>query len=76
MIEESGLDCRQRQEISLLSTISRLPLDLTERSGHNGLLPGGKGQVREADSPPPTSTDVKNGGAIPPLPHKSLWRLA
>jgi hypothetical protein len=27
---------------------------------------------REAGHPPPSSAEVKNGGAIPPLPHMSL----
>jgi hypothetical protein len=26
-----------------------------------------------ADHSPPSSAEVKNGGAIPPLPHKSSW---
>jgi hypothetical protein len=29
---------------------------------------------READHSPPSSVDVENGGAIPPLPHTSSWR--
>jgi hypothetical protein len=28
---------------------------------------------READQSPPFSAEVKNGGAIPPLPHTSYW---
>jgi hypothetical protein len=32
------------------------------------ISPGIKRQVREADHTPPSSTEVKNGGAIPPLP--------
>jgi hypothetical protein len=35
---------------------------------------GGKRPGREADHPPPASAEVKNGGTIPPLPHKSSWR--
>jgi hypothetical protein len=27
----------------------------------------------EADHSPPSSAEVKNGGAIPPLPHMSSW---
>jgi hypothetical protein len=30
-----------------------------------------KGQRREADHSPPSSTEVKNGGAIPPFPNMS-----
>jgi hypothetical protein len=29
---------------------------------------------READHSPPSSAEVKNGGAIPPLPHTSSLR--
>jgi hypothetical protein len=29
---------------------------------------------READHSPPSSAEVKNGGAITPLPHTSSWR--
>jgi hypothetical protein len=32
------------------------------------LSPGG-----EADHSPPSSIEVKNGGAIPPLPNMSSW---
>jgi hypothetical protein len=31
---------------------------------------------READNSPPSSAEVKNGGAITPLPHTSSWRGA
>jgi hypothetical protein len=31
---------------------------------------------READHSPPPGTKLKNGGAIPPLPHTSSWRGA
>jgi hypothetical protein len=34
---------------------------------------GVKWPGREADHSPPSSAEVKNGGAIPPLPHKSSW---
>jgi hypothetical protein len=37
------------------------------------LSPGLKRQGREADHSPPSSDEVKNGGAIPPLPHMSSW---
>jgi hypothetical protein len=39
-------------------------------------LPGVKRQRREADHSPPTSAEVKNGGAIPPLSNTSSWRGA
>jgi hypothetical protein len=37
------------------------------------LSPKVKRPGREADDAPPSSVDVKNGGAIPPLPHTSSW---
>jgi hypothetical protein len=43
---------------------------------HRELSPGVKRTGREADHSPPTSAKVKNGGAIPPLPHAFLWRGA
>jgi hypothetical protein len=39
------------------------------------LSPGVKRPGREADHLPPSSVDVKNGGAVPPLPHTSSWRV-
>jgi hypothetical protein len=33
-----------------------------------------KRQGCEADHSPPSSAEVKNGGAIPPLPDTFLWR--
>jgi hypothetical protein len=38
--------------------------------------PGGKRPGREADHSSPSSAEVKNGGAIPPLPHMSSWHSA
>jgi hypothetical protein len=38
--------------------------------------PGVKWQGREADHSPPPSAEVKNGGAIPPLPHTPSWHSA
>jgi hypothetical protein len=36
----------------------------------------GFGLVSEADHSPPSSAEVKNGGARPPLPHMSSWHSA
>jgi hypothetical protein len=35
-----------------------------------------KQQKREADHSPPSSVELKSGGAIPPLPHMSSWHDA
>jgi hypothetical protein len=32
-----------------------------------------KGAGHEADHPLPSSAEIKNGGAVPPLPHTSSW---
>jgi hypothetical protein len=40
------------------------------------LSPGVKRPGREADQSPPSSAEVKNGGAIPSLPHTCSWRNA
>jgi hypothetical protein len=37
------------------------------------LFPGVKLQGLPADHSPPSSAEIKNGGAITPLPHMSLW---
>jgi hypothetical protein len=41
-----------------------------------GSFPGVKKLVLESDHSPPLSAQVENGGAIPPLPHISSWRIA
>jgi hypothetical protein len=38
-----------------------------------GSLPGVKRTGHEAGYSPPSSAEVKNSGAIPPLPHKPSW---
>jgi hypothetical protein len=37
---------------------------------------GGKAAGCEADNSPPSSAEVKNGGAIPPLSHMCSWHSA
>jgi hypothetical protein len=46
------------------------------RMGTGGSFPGGKAAGREADHSPPSSAEVRYGGAIPPLSHTSSWRSA
>jgi hypothetical protein len=42
--------------------------------GYRRLFPRGLNrQRREADYSPPSNGEVKNDGAIPPLPHMSSW---
>jgi hypothetical protein len=46
-------------------------------NGHQGIFsPGGRTTGREADHLPPSSAEVKNDGAIPPLRHMPSWRGA
>jgi hypothetical protein len=66
-----GFDSQQC--IILLSpTASRLDVEATQptiRLVPGGLSPGVKRCGREADYSPPSSAEVKNGGAVPALPH-------
>jgi hypothetical protein len=64
---------RQGQEILVFSTTSRPQPTL---QWVPGLFPGVKRPGNEADHPPPSSAEVKNGRAIPPLPHTASWRGA
>jgi hypothetical protein len=43
-------------------------------TGIEGSFSGVKGQEREADQLPPSSSEVKNDGAMPPIPNTSSWR--
>jgi hypothetical protein len=65
-----GLDCRGsipgKGKIFVVSTASRLALEAIHPMGTGGCYPGAKRWVRETDRLPPTSAEVKNGGAIPP----------
>jgi hypothetical protein len=48
----------------------------TERSiewVQGALVPGVKRPGRETDHSPPSTAEVKNDGAIPPLSHTSSW---
>jgi hypothetical protein len=55
----------------LFSTEFRPALEPTQPLSRGVQRPG-----READHSPPSSAEVKNGGAVPPLPRTSLWRNA
>jgi hypothetical protein len=51
-------------------------LDQASNTMGTGLSPAVKRPGREAEHSPPFSDEVRNGGAIPPLPHTSSWRCA
>jgi hypothetical protein len=73
-----GFDSQQGKNI-LFFTASRPTLGPTQPpiqwiSG--AISPDAKRPGREADQSHPSSAEVKNGGAIPPLPHMSSWHNA
>jgi hypothetical protein len=77
-LDGPGFDSRECK-ICLFSTASRPILGLTQLPIE--WLPGAlslwvKRQGRESDHSPPSSAEVKKGGAIPPLPHMSSWHSA
>jgi hypothetical protein len=41
--------------------------------GAGGSFSGVMWSGLQADHSPPSTTEAKNGGAIPPLPHTSSW---
>jgi hypothetical protein len=79
-LDSDGLRARRPwQEICLFSTVSKTGSGLYSAScpvGTGCSLPGVKRPGREAGHSPLSRTEVKNGGAIPPLPHASSWRGA
>jgi hypothetical protein len=73
-----GFDFRQGQEIFLFSTVFRPALGPTQLPIR--WLPGTLSQEvkrpgNEADHFFPSSAEVKNDGAIPPLPHTFSWSV-
>jgi hypothetical protein len=67
-----GFNSRQWQKVLLYSTDSRPALELTQPLIHwvPGVLSSDVKQPgRETDHPPPSSAEVKNSRAIPPIPH-------
>jgi hypothetical protein len=52
------------------------PLSLLSNGYKGALFPEVKRTGPEGDHSPPTSAEVKNGGAIHPLPRTSSWRSA
>jgi hypothetical protein len=67
----SGFYSRKEQEIFLFSTASRSALEPIQPSTEwvpGTVSPQVKRPGREDDLSPPSSAEVKNDGAIPPLP--------
>jgi hypothetical protein len=74
-LDGRGFDSRQKQDFSLPHSVQTgsgaHPASYSIGTG--GSFPGRKRQGREADHPPPSSAEVKNGSAIPPLLHTTSW---
>jgi hypothetical protein len=68
-----GFDSRQGQDFFLLHSVQTGPgaTQLPVQWIHGVIYRGVKRLGCEADHLPPSSAKVKNGGAIPPLPHMS-----
>jgi hypothetical protein len=78
-----GLDNRglitERNKIFYFSTASKSALGLKISPSQwvsGSFSPGVKQPLREADHSPPSSAQLKNGGAILLLPHTSSWHSA
>jgi hypothetical protein len=74
-----GFDSREGQEIFPFSTASVPALGPTQPPIQwvpKALYQGIKRMRREADQSHPSSAEVKNGGAIPPLSHTYSWHRA
>jgi hypothetical protein len=72
-----GYELDGRGSIFLFSTAPSQALEPTPSllsNGYLGLSQRVKRQGREADYLTPSSAEVMNGGAVPPLPHLSSWR--
>jgi hypothetical protein len=61
---------------SLLHNVQARPTDhrASYKMGTWVVSPGVKRQKRVAHNSPPSSAEMQNGGAIPPLPHTPSWR--
>jgi hypothetical protein len=73
---EPGFKCRQGQEIFLFPITSipalrptQIPIQRVPGDASSGVKRPGC----EADHSPPSSSEVKNGGAVSPLLHTSSW---
>jgi hypothetical protein len=71
----------EMQDCSLLHSVqtrsgahpASYPMGSFLSNGDRGLFLGVQQPGREVDHSPPSSAEVKNGGAIPPLAHTSSW---
>jgi hypothetical protein len=78
MAGQAGFDSWQGREIFLYSSIQADSgvQPASYPMGTSGPSLGIKRPGRETEHSPPTSAEVKNGGAIPPVPHTSSWRAS
>jgi hypothetical protein len=73
-LDSPGFDSWLGQEIFLCSTVARTAMRLTQSPIQwvpGALSPGVKHLGCEADHSPPSNAELKNAGAIPPLPYMS-----
>jgi hypothetical protein len=77
--ERPWLGCRQGKEIFVFSTASSTDLVPTQPPIQwvlKVLSLGVKRPRHKADHSPPSNSEFKNDGAIPPLPHMYSWYTA
>jgi hypothetical protein len=77
-VEDMWFDSQQEKNFSLLHSVQTGSVVYSASSlmGTGGSESGIKRQGREANQSPPCSVEVKNGGAIFPLPHMSSGHSA
>jgi hypothetical protein len=65
----------EARDFSLLYSVQTSPgaHATTYTMGRGALSPGVKRSRRETDQASPSIAEVKNGGAVPLLPHTSSW---
>jgi hypothetical protein len=76
---DSRISIPNRGKIFLFSIASSSALEPTQppiQSILGTFSPGVKRPKRESDHYPPCGPEIKNGGAVPPLPNMSSWHSA
>jgi hypothetical protein len=74
VLDDQGIGVRVPVGLRIFSSPRRPdrlwgPLNLLSNGYRRGSFPGGKAARRGAHHSPPSSAEVRNSGAIPPLPH-------
>jgi hypothetical protein len=66
-----SIPCRQDFLLYVVQTVSEAPTQPPIEWIPGVISAGVKRPGHEADRSPPSSAEVRNGGAIPPLPHRA-----